>query len=95
MFTINYCHEKVRDISFSHTQSKTSSQIFRQSVRALRIKQTEQFDNVQIFLGFSNHLCSSDSLNDMCFDHKRFPDVFTIFLSNRVSSSESMAGGIL
>jgi hypothetical protein len=38
---INYYDENVRDFSFSHTQSKTTSQIFRQNVGALKIEQTE------------------------------------------------------
>jgi len=33
--------------------------------------------------------------NDVCFDHNRFPDIFTIFRSDRVSSSKYMAGGVL
>jgi len=47
------------------------------------------------FLDFQIICVAEACLNDMCFDHKRFPDVFTIFLSDRVSSSKSMAGGVL
>jgi hypothetical protein len=34
-------------------------------------------------------------LNDMYFDHKLFPDFFTIFRSDRVSSTKSMVGAVL
>jgi hypothetical protein len=33
-------------------------------------------------------------LNDICFDHKLFPDPFTIFHSDRVSSTKSKGGGV-
>jgi hypothetical protein len=34
-------------------------------------------------------------LNDMCFDHKLFPDSFTIFFSDRASSTKSRGTGVL
>jgi hypothetical protein len=34
-------------------------------------------------------------LNDTCFDHKLFPHSFTIFRSDRVSSTKSRGGGVL
>ena len=47
------------------------------------------------FFDFKIICVAETCLNDMCFYHKRFPDVFTIFFSDRVSSSKSMAGGVL
>ena len=41
-------------------------------------------------------ICLTETwLNDICFNHKLSPDSFTIFHSDRVSSTKSRGGGVL
>jgi hypothetical protein len=82
------------DFFVTDTQSETSFEIFYQNIRSLRTKQTELFDDV-ISMDFQIICLTETWLNDMCFDHKLFPDSFTIFRSYRVSSSKSRGGGVL
>jgi hypothetical protein len=89
-----YCGDKMRDFSMTDNQSKTGLEIFYQNVRGLRNKQTELFDNV-CSMDFQIIFLTETWLNDTYFDHKLFPDSYTIFHSDRVSSSKSRDGGVL
>jgi hypothetical protein len=91
---LNYCDYDTRGFSMSDTQSKTTFEIFYKNVRGLRTKQTELFDNVSS-IHFQIICLTETRLNDMCFDHKLFPDSFTIFRSDRFSSTKSRGGGVL
>lgn len=49
-----------------------------------------------MFHGFClNETCLYDLCYDLCFDHKLFPDSFTIFLPNRASSTKSRGTAVL
>jgi exonuclease III len=89
-----YCGDNMRDFFMTDNQSKTCLEIFYQNVRGLRTKQTELFDNV-CSVDFQIICLTEIWLNDMCFDHKLFPDSCTIFRSDRVSSTKSRGGGVL
>jgi hypothetical protein len=89
---VSYCDDNMRDFSRTDIQSKTSFKILYQNVRDLRTQQTELFDNV-CSMDFQIVCLTEAWLNDMCFDHKLLPDSFTIFCSDRVSSTKSRGGG--
>jgi hypothetical protein len=78
----------------SHVQPAISFDIYYQNVRGLRTKQLELYSNV-----CSNDysiLCLTEMwLNDLCYDHNLLPDGYTVFRSNRVSTTKTRGGGVL
>jgi hypothetical protein len=90
----SYRGGNMRDFSMTDNQSKTGLEIFYQNIRGLRTKQTELFDNVCSM--YFQIICLTETwLNDTCFDHKLFPDSYTIFRSDRVNSNKSRGAGVL
>jgi hypothetical protein len=93
--TVKYCDGNVRDFSTSDTQSKTTFKILYQNVRGLRTKQTELFDNV-CSMDFQIICLTETWLNDVFRSQTTvFPNSFTIFRSDRVSSTKSSGGCVL
>jgi hypothetical protein len=79
----------IRTASFYvNTETETAVEIFYRNIRTVSIKQTELFDNVG-YVHFQNISLTEILLNDISFDHKLFPDVFTTFRFHRVNSTKS------
>jgi hypothetical protein len=91
---VNCCDANMCDFSMSNTRTETTSEIFYQNIRGLRTKQTELLDNVYS-MDYQTICLNEKCLNDMYFDHQLFPDSFTIFHSDRVTSTKPRVGAVL
>jgi hypothetical protein len=78
----------------SNKQSRSSFNIFYQSVRGLRTKQFEFYDNVSST--DYNRICLSEAwLNEFYFDLNLFRNCYIIFRSDRKSVIKTGGGGAL
>jgi hypothetical protein len=78
----------------SHAQLRNCFDIYYQNVRGLRTKKFEIYENV--CSTDYNIICLAETwLNDLCYDHNLFPDHYTVFRCDRVSTNKTRGGGVL
>ena len=68
--------------------------IFYQNVTGLRAKQLEIYDRVSC-TDYTVICLTETWLKDSCQDHNLFPKFYSVFLSDRKSSSKTRGGGVL
>jgi hypothetical protein len=81
-------------LAMSPPKSARCLEIYYQNVRGLRTKQVEFYVNV-CSTDFDIICLTETWLNDSCYDRNLFPSRYTIYWSDRVSSSKDRGGGVL
>ncbi|PNF31813.1 hypothetical protein B7P43_G09329, partial [Cryptotermes secundus] len=78
----------------SRSKSASCLGIYYQNVRGLRTKYVEFYDNV-CSTDFDIICLTETWLNDSCYDCNIFPSRYTVYRSDRVSTSKARGGGVL
>jgi hypothetical protein len=68
--------------------------IYYQSVRDLRTKQPEYYENV-CTSDFDIIYLTETRLNDLCHEHNFFPNRYTVYRSYRLHNNKTRSGGVL